>query len=298
MDWRSIGFDWNRARAFLVTAEEGSFSAAARALGMAQPTIGRQVAALEQELGVLLFERVGASLELTEAGLGLVEHVRVMADAANRVSLSATGQATSIEGTVCITASELVTAFLLAGPLVELRVQHPSIEIELVASNQVRDLQRREADIAIRNVAPTRPDLIARNVGARRARAYASPAYVARVGDPGTPEGLENAELFGFADKNVMIEVLAGLGVALTPDNFSIVVDNHLVQWELTKAGLGICFAMEEVGDAEPRVQRVLTELPPLPVPMWLTAHRELRTSRRIRVVFDLLAQALTTASG
>src|SRR6056297_2910935 len=106
MDWRSVGFDWNRARAFLVTAEEGSLSRAARALGMTQPTLGRQVSALEHELGVALFERVGRGLELTPSGLELVEHVRRMGEAATRVSLTASGQSQSIEGTVCITATE------------------------------------------------------------------------------------------------------------------------------------------------------------------------------------------------
>ena len=91
MDWSAINFDWNRARAFLVTAEEGSFSAAARALSSTQPTVGRQVAALEQELAVTLFERIGTRLELTVSGLELqLEHVRAMGAAANQTSLAAT----------------------------------------------------------------------------------------------------------------------------------------------------------------------------------------------------------------
>ena len=106
MDWRSVNFDWNRARAFLVTAEEGSLSAAARALGMAQPTLGRQVDALEDELGVVLFARVGRGLTLTPSGLELLDHVRAMGEAATRVSLAAAGQSQSIEGTSCISASE------------------------------------------------------------------------------------------------------------------------------------------------------------------------------------------------
>src|SRR3954469_2836595 len=97
MDWRSVKFDWNRARAFLVTAEEGSLSAAARALGMAQPTLGRQVSALEEELGVVLFERIGRGLTLTAGGLDLLDHVRTMGEAANRVSLTASGQSQTIE---------------------------------------------------------------------------------------------------------------------------------------------------------------------------------------------------------
>ena len=118
MDWRSVNFDWNRARAFLVTAEEGSLSAAAKALGMTQPTLGRQVTALEQELGVVLFERAGRGLILTPNGLNLLEHVRSMGEAAGRVSLAASGQAETIEGSISITASELTSVFLLP-PIVE-----------------------------------------------------------------------------------------------------------------------------------------------------------------------------------
>ena len=90
-----------------------------------------------------------------------------------------------------------------------------------------------------------------------------------------------------------MIKGLRALGLELTPKNFPIITDNHLVQWELAKQGVGICIVMDEVGDAEPRVRRVLPKLPPLPVPVWLATHRELHTSRRIRVVFDLLANEL-----
>src|SRR5690606_33765921 len=159
MDWRTVRFDWNRARAFLVSAVEGSFSAAARALGLTRPTIGRQVAELEQALGVCLFARSGDKLDLTAAGRGLIEHVREMGEAATRVSLAATGQSLSIEGTVCITASELIAAYLLPKVVAELRARHPAIEIEIVASNSARDLRRREADIAVRNFQPKEADL-------------------------------------------------------------------------------------------------------------------------------------------
>lgn len=293
MDWRSVRFDWNRARAFLLTAEEGSFSAAGRALGIAQPTIGRQVAALEEELGVTLFERVGSALVLTAAGIDLVEHVRAMGEAANRVSLTAAGQSLSIEGTVCITASELIAAHILPPVLGRLRRAHPGIELEILASNTARDLRRREADIAIRNFTPTQPDLVAKKIADRHARLYASPAYLERLGNPTTPAGLADAEFFGFDRSDLMIRGLRALGLELTARNFPIVSENHLVQWELAKHGVGICIVMDQVGDAEPRVRRVLPDFPPLPVPVWLATHRELHTSRRLRVVFDLLAEAL-----
>ena len=129
MDWTPVGFDWNRARAFLVTAEEGSFSAAARALGQAQPTLGRQIAALEQELGVSLFQRVGNALELTPTGLELLEHVRTMSEAAGRISLSAAGKSMDIDGVVTLAASEAISAYLLPPIVKALRAAHPGIEV-------------------------------------------------------------------------------------------------------------------------------------------------------------------------
>jgi DNA-binding transcriptional LysR family regulator len=297
MDWRAVRFDWNHARAFLVTAEEGSFSAAGRALGIAQPTIGRQVSALEEELKVTLFERVGNALVLTAAGLDLVEHMRAMGDAATRVSVTAAGQSLSIEGTVCVTASELIAAHVLPPILAQLRRVHPGIEIEIVASNTARDLRRREADIAIRNFAPSQPELVAKKIADRSARLYASPEYLARIGDPKSPADLAHAEFFAFDRTDLMIKGLRAFGLELTPRNFPIVTENHLVQWELAKEGVGICIVMDEVGDREPRVRRVLPDFPPLPIPVWLATHRELRTSRRIRVVFDLLADGLAKSA-
>lgn len=129
MDWRAVTFDWNRARAFLVTAEEGSLSAAARALGMAQPTLGRQVSALEAELGTVLFERAGRGLTLTPSGLELVEHVRAMAEAANQVSLTASGQSQTVEGTSRITASEITAAHSPPPLIAKLRHAEPGIEV-------------------------------------------------------------------------------------------------------------------------------------------------------------------------
>jgi len=293
MEWRSVRFDWNRARAFLVAAEEGSFSAAARALETTQPTVGRQVAALESELGVTLFERVGTRLELTPAGHDLVEHVRAMSEAATRVSLAATGQSSSVVGTVSITASEVIAAYLLPPILGRLRIDHPGIELEIVASNQARDLRRREADIAIRNFRAKQPDLIAQKIRDARAHMYAAPAYLKRLGRVRSAKDLSRAELFAFDRTNTMIDGLRALGLDITRRQFPIVTENHLVQWELCKEGVGICIMMEEIGDAEPRVRRVLPSLPPVPVPIWLVCHRELRTNRRIRLVFDELAEAL-----
>jgi len=293
MDWSSMRFDWTRVRAFLVTAEEGSFSAAGRALGMAQPTVGRQVAALEEDLDVVLFERAGHGLTLTPTGLSLLEHARAMGEAATRLALTAAGQSVSLEGVVIISAPQITAMYTLPAIVAHLRTVHPGIEVEIVATNDTSDLSRREADIAIRSFRPTQPDLLARKVKDGFARLYASPAYLESIGNPTTAEQLSRGQFLGFDRGDAMIKGLGALGLSLTPASFPIVTDNQLVQWELTKRGAGISIMVEDVGDAEPLVRRALPDFPPFPFATWLTTHRELSTSRRLRVVFDLLLEGL-----
>ena len=293
MDWRSVKFDWNRARAFLVTAEEGSLSAAARALGMAQPTLGRQVDALEQELDIVLFERVGRGLKLTPSGLELFDHVRAMGEAASKVSLSAMGQSQSIDGSICIAASETYASLVLPSIIAKLRRLEPGITVEIVASNSPSDLRRREADIAIRNFRPTEPDLIAKKIRDVPARLYASPEYLDRIGRPKLPYDLRHAEFINLDGTGALMNGLNMMGLNLTKANFPVLAENYTVMWELVKQGVGIGILDGNIGDTEPLVERVLPDLEPLMFPIWLVAHRELNTSRRIRMVFDLLASSL-----
>jgi len=295
MDWRSVNFDWNRARAFLVTAEEGSLSAAARALGMTQPTLGRQVTALEQELGVVLFERVAQGLVLTPSGLELVEHVRAMGDAASQVSLTASGQSTSIEGTICISCSEVYAVFILPPIIAKLRQMEPKIHVEIIATNAESDLRRREADIALRNFQPTQSELIAKKIKDVNARFYATPNYLKQIGKPKTADDLQHATFISFDSTGMLVHRLNEFGLKLTKNNFPVLTDNYIAHWELVKQGLGIGIMPEEIGNNEPRVKQVLPDFQPIVFPIWLTTHRELRTSRRVRMVFDLLAIELST---
>jgi DNA-binding transcriptional LysR family regulator len=293
MDWRSVKFDWNKARAFLVTAEEGSLSAAARALGMAQPTLGRQVDGLEQELGIALFERVGRGLRLTPSGMELLVHVRDMGDAAGRVSLTALGQSQALEGTICISASETYAAVLLPPIIAKLRQQEPGIQVEIVVANHASDLRRREADIAIRNFRPTEPDLIARKIADADAVLYATEDYIRRIGNPTNPSDLDHAEFVNIDRSGMMIKGLNSLGLNLTEANFPLLTESYLVMWELVRQGAAIGILDAHIGDADPTVRRVLPDLEPLVFPIWLVAHRELTTNRRIRMVYDFLATEL-----
>ena len=294
MDWKSITFDWNRARAFLVTAEEGSLSAAARALGMTQPTLGRQVTALEQELGVVLFNRVGTGLVLTPGGLDLLDQVRIMGDAVNRMSLSASGQSKDVEGHICISASEVDAIFRLPVIIAKLRNIAPGIDVEIVASNAPSDLGRREADIAIRNFRPTQSELIAKKVKDVPVRLYATPQYLKHIGMPTTISDLNQANFISFDSTDRLLKELNKRGLNLSKKNFALISENYIVCWEFVKQGLGIGIMPADIGDAESSVQPVLDDFKLLTFPMWLTAHSELKTSRRVRIVFDLLAKELS----
>lgn len=294
MNWQTVAFDWNQARAFLATVEEGSLSAAARALGLTQPTLGRQVAALEEDLEILLFERVGKSLVLTPSGLELLDHVRAMRDAANRISLTASGQSQTIEGQVRITASDVMSAHTLPPAVGRLREIAPLLEIDIVAANDIRDLQLREADIAIRHVRPEQPDLIARHVSDATAHFYALKPYLDRHGRPDSIETLADHAFIGFGDNDLMIERLNAFGLSLTRENFRLGSESGVVAWEMARHGLGIIVMSDEVAADTPGMERVMPDMDPFVFPIWLTTHRELHTSRRIRLVFDLLAEFLT----
>lgn len=288
-----MNFDWNRARAFLVTAEEGSLSAAARALGLAQPTLGRQVDALEQELGVVLFERVGRGLRLTPAGHALIDHVRTMGEAASRLSISAFGQNAEMEGEVSIAASDAYAGLILPPIIARIRAEEPRITLRLVVSNTASDLLRREADIAVRNFRPEEPDLVARKIREAGARFYASPAYLERIGPIRVPGDFARVSLIAPDDPGMMLPLLNRFGFGLTEANFPIICEDYLAMWEMVKRGLGIGFIDDRIGDAEPGVVRVLPGLAPMPFPIWLVAHREIHNNRRLRFVFDSLAKGL-----
>ncbi|MCJ7872348.1 MULTISPECIES: LysR family transcriptional regulator [Roseobacteraceae] len=293
MDWRSIKFDWNRARAFLVTAEEGSLSAAARALGMAQPTLGRQVNALEDELGVALFERTGRGLELTPSGLELIDHVRAMGDAATQVSLAASGQSQVIAGQVTITASEIYAAYLLPPVIAELRDTAPGLDIEISATNAVTDLRRREADVAIRNTEPEDPVLIGKRIANDTGWFYASDAYLARRGTPQGLDDLAGHDFVAMDTADQMIAAFAGFDIHLTREMLTIRSDNHLVHWQLATQGVAIGIAPDFLGQSTPGMERLLPGFGPITYPVWLVAHREVQSSRRIRLVWDTLERHL-----
>lgn len=294
MNWSTIAFDWNQTRAFLATAEEGSLSAAARVLGLTQPTLSRQIAALEHELGVTLFERAGRSVTLTKAGVELLDHARAMAQAAAQISLAASGQSQTIEGQVRITASDMMSAYILPPALKRLREIAPALDIDIVADNSIRDLLLREADIAIRHLRPDQPSLVAKLVREDTGRFYATPGYLEAYGHPQADGDLSKHQFISFGDTDRMLGYLRPAGLQVTRENFRLGSKSGIAAWEMARSGLGVAVMSDEIAAKFPEFEPVMTNLPPFVFETWLVTHRELRTSRRIRLTFDLLADFLS----
>jgi len=169
----------------------------------------------------------------------------------------------------------------------------PGIDVEVLASSDIRDLRRREADIAIRHARPDQPELIAKLVRETSAHLYASVAYLDELGRPEHPDELSSAAFIGFAPVERLMLGLNSCGLSLTRRNFRLVTDNSAVILETVKQGLGIAMMPKEFAALMPGIECVLPEIA-IPVPFWLVTHRELLTSRRIRVVFDMLAEELS----
>lgn len=286
--------DWSLIRSFLAVAEAGSLSAAARATGISQPTLGRHVQAAEAALAVPLFTRVAQGLVLTEAGQALMPAAWAMQAAAAELVLTAAGRATGIAGSVRITASHVVSHRILPPVLARLRVDEPGIQIDLVPSDTSENLLFGEADIALRMYRPTQSDLVARHVADLPLGLYAAKSYLDRRGRPASPEDLMQFDFVGQDKSDQIIRVMARLGIPVTRSFFPVRCDDPLTYVELIRAGCGLGGILRRIGDGDPLLERidVVPDLPSLPV--WLTAAPHLRQSPRLRRVWDALAAAFT----
>lgn len=289
-------FDWRLVRSFLAALDQGSLLGAARVLSASQPTIGRHIAELEAQLGVLLFERTGRGLLPTATALQLAESARAMDNAANELARNVSGLEPGISGTVRITASQPVACFVLPPILAQMRLALPDIQVELVASNAVSNLLRREADIALRMVQPDQASLVVKRIAKVTLGTYAHRDYLRRRGTPKQPQDLLNHELVGSDRDEAILKGMAGFGLPVTREAFAFRCDDLIAYWEAVRAGLGIGFIADYLAATDRDVVAVLPMIKVPPLPIWLTVHREIRTSRRIRAVYDFLSQAVPKA--
>lgn len=286
--------DWDLYRSMLAVIREGSLSAAARRLGLTQPTVGRHVDALETALGASLFSRNRNGLTPTEAALALVPHAEAMETAAAALVREASGKSRMPEGTVRITASEVVGSEIVPFVLAPFCQTYPGIDVELATSDQMTNLLVREADIALRMTRPTQDALVARKVGRVPIGLFAHRDYLARRGEPRSLEALAHHTLIGFDRDETAYRAIKELGIPLERSVFSFRTDSNTAQMNAVRAGLGIGGMQSLLAQQTPGLEPVLPEAFHFDLDMWVVMHEDLRAVHRVRLVFDHLVSALT----
>ncbi|KMO42388.1 LysR family transcriptional regulator [Methylobacterium variabile] len=283
---------WDHYRAALAVLDEGSLSGAARALGLTQPTLGRQIAALERALGTALFTRSPAGLAPTEAALTLAPYARSLAATAEALRRAVAAEAEGVAGRVRITASEVVGAEVLPPILADLHARHPDLALDVVLSDRVQDLLRRDADVAVRMAPPTQGALVARRVGTVRLGLYAHRRYAARRGLPERPADLARHSLIGFDAGTPFLRAMMRAAPALGEAGFAWRSDSTLAQLAAVRAGFGLGACHTALAARDPDLIRVLPELA-WELPTAIVMHEDLRRLRRCRMVFDALAEGM-----
>jgi len=284
---------WQLYRSFLAVMRLGSLSAAARRLQLTQPTVGRHVEALERSLALALFTRSRSGLMPTPAALDLLPHAEAMEAAAEALLRAASGEAQEERGTVRLTASEIMGAEVLPPILAQFAAAHPGIAVELVLSNRSEDLLRRDADIALRMVRPRQEALVARRLGTVGLGLYAHRRYLRRFGHPASVEALRQHPIIGYDRHLPSWQSVGPSPVAITREDFAFRSDSDLAQLAALRAGIGIGGCQHAIARRDPALVPVLPRVFAFRLEMWLAMHEDLRTTRRVRLVFDHLVPAL-----
>ena len=286
--------DWNQLKSFEAVARLGSLAAVSRKTGATQPTLSRHIRDLEDRLGVQLFDRTGNGLTLSPEGMELFAHAQDMQQAATSISNTAEGQSENLAGTVRITATKMMARELLPSILTSLQTEEPDIEIEVVASDQVENLLERDADIAVRMFRPEQMDVITKRLGEVEFGAYASHDYIESRGHPKDLTDLAGHDFIGFDTHLTLINFFRSIGIKVDRHFFRFRSDDEAVCWQMTLKGLGIGTTWVKLGDTDPRVVRILPPVASEPFPIWLTAHVGVKKIRRIRYVYDYLAEHIS----
>jgi DNA-binding transcriptional LysR family regulator len=286
--------DWNHYRAFLGALHEGSLSGAARVLGLAQPTLGRQIAELEASLGAALFIRSQRGLVPTDVARDIAPHVEAMAAAAGATRRVASGATSEIAGTIRITASEIIGAEVLPALLAGFRRANPAVRIELALSDRVEDLLRGEADIAVRMVQPSQDALAARRIGSLDIGLYAHRTYLEAAPAPANLSALLASDhaLIGFDRETPFLRQLM-TRMPVTRDSFALRADSDLARLAAIRAGFGVGFIQHGIARRNPDLIPLYAKEIGFTLEMWLVLHEDLRASRRLRLMMNHLAAGL-----
>ena len=284
---------WDDLRFFLAVAEHGTLSAAAKVLKVTQPTVGRRVAGMEQQLGAALFVRNSTGFVLTDAGRGMLDHAEAMRDHAARAESGASGRDLGVEGRVRITASEWVIRSVLAPTLAPLLQRHPRLEIELLADARHLNLVKREADIALRPSEFHHDSVFQRAVATIEFGLYASDAYLARHGLPDFENGCAGHVFIDMSDELATVVDRSWLPPLVSRAHVGVRCNGREPMAALAAAGLGFVALPCFLGDAAPGLRRLTTPGERPQRKLWLGVHRAARHTPRIRVAAEFLARSL-----
>lgn len=283
---------WDDQRAFLAVLEAGSLSAAARWLGVAQPTVRARVEALERALGTVLFTRSANGLVPTEQARALGESARAMARASDAFVRAASSPPGEVAGTVRLSVSDFVGIEVLPSMLSGLRQRYPGLVVEVSLSNASADLLDQEVDVAVRMHPPRHEALVARKVASIALGFFAHADYLARRGVPQAVVDLAAHDLIGPDRARGDLQLAASLHPGIRRERFVFRTDSHPAQLAAARAGLGIAVVQRPVGLADPVLRPVLPELVVASLDTWIVTHENLRRLPRVRAMFDHLAEA------
>jgi len=289
--------DWALYRTLLAVLEDGSLSAAARRLGLTQPTVARHVDALEAAVGADLFVRSQRGLAPTDLAVSLRPFAETMASTAAALLRTASGAIGQVEGTVRISASDVVGVEHLPPILAHLRRDHPAVAVELVLTDRVDNLLRRDADIAVRMTEPAQGSLLARRLPAIDLGFHARSDYLARRGTPKALTDLADHDLIGFDTETPALRGMLTHLPGIDRSSFALRADSNLAQLAAIRAGHGIGLCQSAIARRDPGMVRVLDAIV-FWLPLWIVMHEDLKTNARYRAVFDALAKGLAAPEG
>jgi len=286
--------DWNDLRYFVAVAEQGSTLKAGRVLGVSQTTVARRIAALEDAIGLSLFERRAAGYTLTSDGEDLLRHARQVSAAAEQFTQAAGSRTRDLSGTVRLTTQDIFMV-LLAPMLRELHERHPDILIELDEGQQMRDLGAGEADIALRSVA----DLQGGGIVGRRLcnddwTLYCSREYADANGVPATREELKKHAFIGGGGGGLWKAYSAWLDDLGLQEQVIMHHGSATGMLSAIRSGLGIAVLPSILADAQPDLVRCIPPKAHHKRSLWLLTHERVRQTPRVRAVIDFLYERLS----
>ena len=283
--------DWDSYRSLLAVLEEGSLSAAARRLGLTQPTVGRHIEAIEQALKRPLFVRSQRGLSPTEAAQALRPYAEALQSNAEALVRAATREADAVSGAVRITASEIIAAEVLPHILSGLADREPGLAFEVEGSNRNLDLLSRAADIAVRMAEPQQLSLVAVKAGVAEIGLYASSAYVARRGRLERREDMGRHCLIGYDRPAPHIRAIGEAHDLPPREAFAFRTDGDLTWLGAIRAGFGVGFCQSGIARREGWI-RMLPEVA-LDLPCWVAMHEDLKANPACRRTFDALVEGM-----